>query len=104
MRLIDIGGQDWEIEKEARGRMGLGKDLDLNMTSEGRKIDWGDLGKIQGGGMIEVGFRMKGGGMKENTETGNHWQSLASGGARDREIGERRNGTEHDGRAGGCPE
>ena len=26
-RHIDIWGQDWEIEKEARERMGLGKDL-----------------------------------------------------------------------------
>ena len=60
--------------------MRLGKDLDLYMTSEGRRIDWGDLGKVQDGGMIEVGFRMKGGGMKRKTKTGNHWESLASGG------------------------
>ena len=56
--------------------MGLGKDLDLYMTSEGRRIDWGDLGKVQGGGTIDVGFGMKGGGMKRKTNTGNHWESF----------------------------
>ena len=30
--------------------------------------------------MIEVGFRMKGGGMKRKTKTGNHWESFTSGG------------------------
>ena len=83
-RLIDIGRRDSEIEKEARETMGLGKDLDIYkdiyMTSEGRKIDWRDLGEIRDGGMIEVGLRMKGGGMKKKTKTGNHWESLASGG------------------------
>ena len=107
-RLIDIGGQDWEIEKEAREKMRLGKDLDLYVTSEGRKIDWGDLGKIQDGGMIEVGFRMKGGRMKRKTKTGNHWESLASGGEseglEEREIGERRNRRRHGRGVGGCPE
>ena len=58
-RLKDIGRQDWGTEKGAREKMGLGTDLDLYMTSEGRKIDWGDLGKIQDGGVIEVGFRKK---------------------------------------------
>ena len=60
--------------------MGLGKDLDMYMTSEGRKIDWRDLGEIRDGGMIEVGLRMHGGGMKKETKTENHWESLASGG------------------------
>ena len=46
-RLKDIGGQDWEIEREARERMGLGKDLDLYMTSEGRRIDWGTLERFK---------------------------------------------------------
>ena len=49
-RLIDVRGQDWEIEKEARERMGLGKDLDIYMTSEGRRIDWKDLEEIRDGG------------------------------------------------------
>ena len=61
--------------------MGLGKDLDIKMTSEGRRIDWKDLEEIRDGVMIEVGLRMKGGGMKKKkTKTGNHWESLASGG------------------------
>ena len=30
--------------------------------------------------MIEVGLRMKSGGMKKKTKTGNHWESLARGG------------------------
>ena len=60
--------------------MGLGKDLDLYVTSEGRRIDWGDSGKVQDVWTIEVGFRMKGGGIKRKTKIGNHWESLASGG------------------------
>ena len=45
------------------------------------RFDWGDLGEIRDGGMIEVGLRMKGGGMKtKKTKTGNHWESQASGG------------------------
>ena len=43
-------GQDWEIEKEARERMGLRKDLDIYMTSEGRRVDWTDLEEIGDGG------------------------------------------------------
>ena len=91
-RFIDIGGQDWEIEREARERMGLGKDMDLNKTSEGMRIDWRDFGKVQDGGMIEVGFRMKGGGMKRKTKTGNHWESLASGGESEGSEGTERSG------------
>ena len=59
---------------------GTWEDLDMYMTSEGRKIDWGSSGEIRDGRMIEVGLRMKGGGMKKKTKTGNHWKSLASGG------------------------
>ena len=92
-RLIDIWGQDWEIEKEARERIGLGKDLYFFMTSEGRTIDWEDLGEIRDGGMIEVGLRMKGGGMKKKkTKTGNPCESLASGGESEgRDCKRRRN-------------
>ena len=69
------------------------------MTSQGRRIDWRDLGKVQDGGMIEVGFRMKGGGVKRKTKTGTHWESLASGGESEgSEETERsgRDGTEDD--------
>ena len=39
------------------------------------------LEKLEMGGTIEVGLRVKGGGMKKKkTKTGNHWESLASGG------------------------
>ena len=80
-RLVDIWGRDLEIEKEAREKMRLGKDLDIYMTSEGRMIGWKDLEEIRDGEMIEVGLRMKGGGKKnKGTKSGNQWESLASGG------------------------
>ena len=49
-RVIDIWGRDLEIDKEAREKMRLGKDLDVYMTSEGRMIDWKDLEEIRDGG------------------------------------------------------
>ena len=61
--------------------MRLGKDLGIYVTSEGRRIGWKDLEEIRDGVMIEVGLRMKGGGMKKkSTKIGNHWESLASNG------------------------
>ena len=36
--------------------------------------------KLEMGGMSEVGLRMRVGGMKKKTKTGNHWESLARSG------------------------
>ena len=65
-RPIDIGRKDWEIEREReiREKMVLGKDMELYMTSEGNRIYWRGFGKIQEGGMVEIGFGMKGGARK----------------------------------------
>ena len=41
---------------------------------------------------MEVGLRMKGGGIERKTKTGNHWESLASGGESEGSEGTERTG------------
>ena len=63
------------------------------MMNEGKRIDWRDLGNVQDGEVVEIGFRMKGGG-KKKTKTGNQWESLASGGESERTEESGNDGTE----------
>ena len=80
-RVIDIWGQDSEIEKEIREKMRIEKGWDIYMTNEGTMIGWKDLVEIRDGEMVEVGLRMRGGGKKKKgTKIGNQWESLLSGG------------------------
>ena len=51
-------------EREIREKMVLVKDMELYMTSEGNRIYWRGFEKIQEGGMVEIGFGMKGGARK----------------------------------------
>ena len=73
--------------------MEIGGDMWLYMMNEGKRIDWRDLGNVQDGGMVEIGFRMRGGG-KKKTKTGNQWESLASGGGSERTEESGNDGTE----------
>ena len=50
------------------------------MMSEGRRVDWEGLGRIQAGGTVDMGLTMKGGRRKRKTKNGNRWESLVSGG------------------------
>ena len=81
-RINKIGEREeiWETERRVRGKMGLGRDTELYMMSEGRRVDWGGLGRIQAGGTVDMGLTMKGGRRKRKTKNGNRWESLASGG------------------------
>ena len=83
-RIIEIGEEEeiWETEKRVRGKMGLGRDTELYVMSEGRRVDWEGLGRIQAGRTVEMGLVTRGGGRKRKTKNGNRWESLASGGER----------------------
>ena len=47
------------------------------MVSEGRKVDWREVGEIQADRLVETTPMMKGGGKKK--KSGNPKESLASG-------------------------
>ena len=64
-RLKDIREEEIGKLRESRREDGLGKDTELYMMSEGRRIDWGGLGDVQAGRVVEVGLMMRGGGKKK---------------------------------------
>ena len=59
-RIIDIWGQDPEIEEEIRERMRIEGSWDIYMTNEGKVIGWRDLEQMRDGEMVEIRLRMRG--------------------------------------------
>ena len=53
-RVIDIWGQDSEIEEEIREKMRIEKRWDFHMTNDGKVIGWRDLEEIRDGEMVEI--------------------------------------------------
>ena len=70
-------GKTERVEGETREKMGLGEETELCMVCEGRRVDWGDLEKVDEGRVVEVGLMIKGGGKKEKG-TKNPWDSSGS--------------------------
>ena len=59
-------GKTEGLGREVREKTGLKKDTDMHM-SEGRKVDWRELGRIEEGRLVEITPVMKGGGKKKKT-------------------------------------